>query len=148
MAAHSAVRVPVIDLKNKQEHNMIDIGRVCIKTAGRDAGKQCVIVDIVDDTFVLIDGETRRRKCNVMHLEPIDKKINVKKGASHDDVVKVFKTELKIDVVEKKSKTAGPKPAKKTRKKRVKAPVKKAAPKKAEPKEEKKVEKPAEETKA
>ena len=50
---------------------MIDIGRVCIKLAGRDAGKKCVIVGILDDKTVMIDGETRRRKCNILHLEPL-----------------------------------------------------------------------------
>jgi len=43
-------------------------GRICVKTAGRDAGLKCVIVDVLDDKFVLIDGETRRRKCNILHL--------------------------------------------------------------------------------
>ena len=28
---------------------MFDIGRVCMKIAGRDAGKKCVIIDVVDD---------------------------------------------------------------------------------------------------
>ena len=27
---------------------MIDVGRVCVKTAGRDAGRKCVVVEIVD----------------------------------------------------------------------------------------------------
>ncbi|WP_457611716.1 KOW motif-containing protein, partial [Methanocaldococcus sp.] len=34
----------------------IEIGRVCIKTLGREAGNTCVIVDILDKNFVLIDG--------------------------------------------------------------------------------------------
>lgn len=70
---------------------MIEIGRLCVKTAGRDAGLKCVIVDILDGRFVLIDGETRRRKCNVMHLEPLKEVIKIKKNAGHDAVSKVLK---------------------------------------------------------
>ena len=70
---------------------MIEIGRVCIKTAGRDASKKCAIIDILDDKFVLIDGETRRRKCNILHLEPLKDVIKIKRGASHEEIGKEFK---------------------------------------------------------
>lgn len=70
---------------------MIDIGRICVKIAGRDAGKKCVVVDILDENYVLVDGETRRRKCNILHLEPLDKTIDIKKGAGHEEVAKAAK---------------------------------------------------------
>lgn len=38
----------------------MEIGRVCIKIAGRDAGMKCVVVEQLDNNFVLIDGQTRR----------------------------------------------------------------------------------------
>ena len=41
---------------------MIDVGRVCVKIAGRDAGKKAVVVEKIDSNFVLIDGQTRRRR--------------------------------------------------------------------------------------
>ncbi len=71
---------------------VFDIGRVCIKIAGREAGRKCVIVDIVDDNFVLITGPkavtgVKRRRVNVKHLEPIDRKIGITKGASDEEVV-------------------------------------------------------------
>jgi large subunit ribosomal protein L14e len=69
---------------------MIDVGRICVKIAGRDAGLKCVVVEVIDNNFVLIDGETRRRKCNILHLEPLDKTVEIKKGASHADVAKAF----------------------------------------------------------
>ena len=69
----------------------IEIGRLAVKTAGRDAGSKCVIVDILDDKFVLIDGETRRRKCNILHIEMLNQKIEIKKNASHDEVSKAMK---------------------------------------------------------
>ena len=69
---------------------MFEIGRVCLKIAGRDAGLKCVIVDVLDNNFVMIDGETRRRKCNVKHLEPLDKEIKIRKSASHENVSEEF----------------------------------------------------------
>ncbi|MFQ5620841.1 MAG: hypothetical protein ACE5FT_03285 [Candidatus Nanoarchaeia archaeon] len=120
---------------------MLEIGRVCIKIAGRDAGMKCVIVDIDGDSYV-IDGQTRRRKVNGLHLEPLTDKVDVKKGASHTDAVKALKG-LGIDCKESKPRKAAERP-RKVRK--VKAPkVKKEV--KAEPKEVKK-EKPKEEKKA
>ncbi len=80
---------------------MIEIGRLCVKTAGRDAGKEALIVDVVDKNFVLIDGNTRRRKINIDHLELLPKKADLKKGASHEDVQKALKS-LGVDA-EKKS---------------------------------------------
>lgn len=67
-----------------------DIGRVCVKIAGRDAGKQCVVIEQIDDKYVLVDGQTRRRKCNVAHLEPTKKTLDVKSGSDHDAIVKAF----------------------------------------------------------
>ena len=69
---------------------MLEIGKVCMKIAGRDAGKLAVIVEILDEPYVLIDGEVRRRKCNILHLEPLEKKVEIKKGASHSEVVKAL----------------------------------------------------------
>lgn len=99
---------------------MIEIGRLCIKTAGRDAGKRGLVIDIIDDNYVLIDGEVRRRKCNITHLEPLDKIININKKASHDDVKKALK-EIKIEVVDKnpKEKKERPKKQRKVKEKEV-----------------------------
>ena len=94
---------------------MIEIGRICIKTAGRDAGLKCVVVDILDNKFVLIDGETRRRKCNILHLEPIKEIIKIKKNASHEDIKKEFeKLGLKVRETKPKPKTKKPKKIRKT----------------------------------
>ena len=82
---------------------MMEIGRMVMKIAGRDAGRRAVIVDIIDDNYVLIDGNVRRKKCNIMHLEPLDEKIKIRKGASHEHVAAEFK-KLKLPVWEKKTK--------------------------------------------
>jgi len=94
---------------------MIEIGRLCVKTAGRDAGLKCAIVDILDDKFVLIDGETRRRKCNILHLEPLKETIKLKKNASHEDVKTEFKKlGLEIRGTKSKQKTERPRKKRKT----------------------------------
>ena len=91
---------------------MLDVGRVCIKTMGREAGKLAVIVKKVDATFVLIDGNVKRRKCNFAHLEPTDKTITIKEDSSTEVVHKsmeaahltVIKRKVKNKKVEKKAK--------------------------------------------
>ena len=69
----------------------MEIGRICLKIAGRDAGKRCVVIDTLDKNHVLVDGETRRRKCNILHLEPIDKVIEIGQKADHEAVVAALK---------------------------------------------------------
>lgn len=68
----------------------VEIGRLAVKLAGRDAGKECLIVEEVKDNLVLIDGNTRRRKCNTSHLELLPQKAKIKKGASHEEVMKAL----------------------------------------------------------
>ncbi|MCX8147003.1 MAG: 50S ribosomal protein L14e [Candidatus Woesearchaeota archaeon] len=90
---------------------MFEIGRLCVKTAGRDAGAKCVIVDIINNNYVLIDGQSRRRKCNISHLEPLNKKLDIKKGCSHEEIIKEFK-KLGIEIKEKRPKKKQEKPIK------------------------------------
>jgi len=121
---------------------MIEIGRLCVKIAGRDSGLKCAIVDILDDKFVLIDGETRRRKCNILHLEPLKGSIKIKKNDSHEEVKKEFeKLGLKVRETNAKAKTKKPIKQKKVKsddKKKKSKPVKKAKAEKPKsiPKEE------------
>jgi len=111
---------------------MIEVGRVCIKLAGRDAKLYCVITEVLDKTYVMIDGQTRRRKCNMAHLEPLSKTLNIKAKASHEDVKVAFK-EMNVEIVDsvkKEKKSEKPKqkrkvPAVKKEKKEKAKPVKK-----------------------
>lgn len=68
----------------------VEIGRLCVKLAGRDAGKECLIVEVKDKNFVVVDGNTRRKRVNIDHLEILQQKADIKKGASHEDVVKAL----------------------------------------------------------
>lgn len=70
---------------------MFEIGRVCIKTAGRDSNNYCVIVDVIDKAYVLVDGETRRKRCSISHIEPLDKVLKIEKNAPHEAVVEAMK---------------------------------------------------------
>jgi large subunit ribosomal protein L14e len=57
----------------------IEVGRICVKIAGREAGEKCVIVEVIDDKFVEVVGTTmKNRKCNIKHLEPVDQTIEIK----------------------------------------------------------------------
>lgn len=57
----------------------IEVGRICVKTAGREAGEKCVVVDIVDEKFVEVVGvSVKNRRCNIQHLEPVDQVIEIK----------------------------------------------------------------------
>ncbi len=85
---------------------MIETGRLVAKTAGRDAGKKGLIVDIIDDNYVIADGQLRRKKCNIKHLELLPSVANIEKGASHEAVAAELK-KLGIDVKEKAGKKAG-----------------------------------------
>jgi len=117
---------------------MMEIGRLCVKITGRDAGKRCVVVDTMENNLVLIDGETRRRKCNVNHLEPLEKVIKIKKKASHSDIEAEFKKlGLEPRSTKPKPKTERPKKVRKVKPKVTKPkPGTKATPKAAESKAE------------
>jgi large subunit ribosomal protein L14e len=66
---------------------VMEIGRVCVKLAGHEAGKRCVIVDVLDSNYVVVSGAgVKRRRCNIAHLEPTDKKLDIPKGASDEEV--------------------------------------------------------------
>jgi len=114
---------------------MIEIGTLCIKTSGRDGNNYCIVVDKIDNNLVLIDGNVRRKKCNLKHLEPI-KKLDVKKGATTEAIYKV----LEAEGITIRQKGRARKPAekpKKTRKKKEKPVREKKSPeskKKEEPK--------------
>jgi len=83
------------------------IGRLVVKILGREAGRLGVIVDQVNDNFVIVDGNIKRRRCNLSHLELLDKVLDIKKGASTQEVQEAMKrASLKVTVPRaKKEKT-------------------------------------------
>ena len=90
----------------------VEIGRLCMKTAGRDAGRECLIIDKIDNNFVMIDGNTRRRKCNIKHLEILPKTVKISAKATHDQVMKALE-QLGVSARREPKKFAKPKSEKK-----------------------------------
>ena len=77
--------------------SLVEVGRICVKTHGREAGKKCVVVERVDKNFVLVTGPQevtgiRRRRSNVDHLNPTTKKVDIKTGAEDSDIMKAIKS--------------------------------------------------------
>ena len=68
---------------------MIAVGRVCVKIAGRDAGMKCIVTEVIDNNYVRIVGETRSRKCNITHLEPLNQRVDLK-GSSETAIKKAL----------------------------------------------------------
>jgi large subunit ribosomal protein L14e len=83
----------------------IEIGRICVKIAGREAGRKCIIVDIIDKNFALITGPqkvsgVKRRRSNINHIEPTINKIDIMRGASDDEIIQVLTKVEKITEIE------------------------------------------------
>ena len=79
----------------------IEVGRICVKQAGRENGKKCVVIDVMDKSFVLVTGPkkvtgVKRRRVNINHVMPLQEKIEVKRGASDDEVAQVLETAGKL----------------------------------------------------
>lgn len=73
-----------------------EIGRICVKTRGRESGKECVIVDIIDKSFILVTGPksvsgVKRRRANISHLDPTENVLDIRRGATDEEVEKALK---------------------------------------------------------
>jgi large subunit ribosomal protein L14e len=82
----------------------IEVGRICVKLAGREAGRKCVIVDVADKSFVMITGPksvsgVKRRRANTNHIEPLQDKIEIKRGAADEEVEGVLKSSGKLETM-------------------------------------------------
>jgi large subunit ribosomal protein L14e len=87
----------------------IEVGRICVKVSGREAGRKCVIVDVVDKSFVLITGPKhvtgiRRRRANINHVEPLKDRVEIKRGASDEEISEALKASGKLDMMAKEVK--------------------------------------------
>jgi len=84
----------------------IEVGRICVKQVGRENGKKCVVIDVMDKSFVLVTGPKKitgikRRRVNINHVMPLEDKIEVKRGASDDEVAQVLGAAGKLDAMSK-----------------------------------------------
>ena len=88
----------------------IEVGRICVKQTGRETGKKCVIIDVMDKSFVLITGPkkitgVKRRRVNINHLQPLDDKIDVTRGAADEEVTSILESAGKLEAMSQTVKT-------------------------------------------
>ena len=81
---------------------LYEVGRICVKTMGRETGSYCVIVEAKDPKTVVITGPkhisgVRRRGCNIRHLEPLESTVSISSGADDKAVEKALDEEGLID---------------------------------------------------
>ena len=84
----------------------VEVGRICVKIAGREAGRKCIVVDVIDKNFALITGPkqltgVKRRRVNINHIEPTTEKIDIKRGASDEEVMEALQKAGKIEEMKK-----------------------------------------------
>lgn len=80
----------------------IEIGRICVKLAGREAGRKCVIVEVVDKNSVVVTGpkkvtDVKRRRVNVKHIEPTEAKIKIAKAAADEEIIEALTKANKLE---------------------------------------------------
>lgn len=52
----------------------IQVGRVCIKKKGADAGEEVVVTKVLDDNFAMVKGRKgKESRVSILHLEPTSK---------------------------------------------------------------------------
>ena len=120
--------------------SLFEVGRLCLKVAGRDAGNKCLVVEVLDDNYVIVDGATRRKKVNVKHLEPLAEVYELK-GTNHEEIIALFK-KMGLSIWDKKSKSAGTKPIRQRKALQKAAPVEEKPVKAKKAKSEVPAEKP------
>ena len=74
----------------------MDVGRVCVKLTGREAGSRCVIVDVIDRNYVVVTGPkeltgVRRRRINMSHLQPTEESLDISRNASDEEIAVLLK---------------------------------------------------------
>ncbi len=80
----------------------VEVGRICVKTAGRETGKKCVIIDVMDKSFALVTGPkamtgVKRKRVNLAHIMTLEDRIELKRGASDDEVTSALSAAGKLD---------------------------------------------------
>lgn len=88
---------------------VVEVGRICVKIAGRETGRKAVVVDLVDDNFIVVTGPksltgVKRRRVNVKHVEILDKKVEVPRGASDEEVLKAIEAAGLVDFMRERVK--------------------------------------------
>jgi large subunit ribosomal protein L14e len=82
-----------------------------MKVAGRENGKKCVIVDVMDKSFVLVTGPkavtgVKRKRANINHIMALEDKLDLKRGASDEEVTQTLTVAGKIDEMKQQAQPA------------------------------------------
>lgn len=85
----------------------IDVGMICIKTFGKEAGKKCVVMDMIDKNFSIVTGPKevtgiKRRRVSIKHLLLTGEAVDVKEGMSDEELVSVLKKSGKLEFMKSK----------------------------------------------
>ena len=80
----------------------IEVGRICVKLTGREVGRKCVILKVLNKNFVLVSGPldisgVRRRRANIQHLHLTKNKISISKDSTDEDIKKGLKEANLLD---------------------------------------------------
>jgi large subunit ribosomal protein L14e len=77
---------------------LVEVGRVCVKKFGRDAGKRAVVTKVMDANFVQVvtSVRTKERRCNVRHLEFLSEKVDVGNREQLARALEIEASKLKV----------------------------------------------------
>ena len=69
----------------------MNVGRICVKLTGREAGNRCIVVDVIDRNYVIVTGPkeltgVRRRRVNMSHLQPTEEILDIPRNASDEEI--------------------------------------------------------------
>jgi len=123
----------------------LEVGRVVMKTAGREAGKYAVVLKKMDNAFVLISGpkmltDVKRRRCNINQLQSLPHILEIKEDAADEDIIAAMEKAGLITQLGLKRPSAADMKAEKAKPAKEEKPKKekKEKPKKEDKKEKKK----------
>jgi large subunit ribosomal protein L14e len=93
--------------------SVIEIGRICVKTAGREVGRKCVIVELIDPNTVIITGPkelngVKRRRASIRHIEPTTENIKIDRKATDEAVLQALEAAGKTDLMKERAKIVLP----------------------------------------
>lgn len=79
---------------------VLEVGRICMKISGREAGKYCVVIKPAgkakeEKSFVFVTGPklltgVKRRKANIDHLKATGYKLEISDNATDDQVITAY----------------------------------------------------------
>lgn len=83
----------------------ICVGRIVVKTKGREAGRKAVVLEIIDNKYVEITGPkevsgVRRRRVNIGHIEPTEKLVSIERGADDESVKQALEAQGLLEFME------------------------------------------------